>query len=436
MKVLVIGSGGREHAICWALSQSTLVKSVMVSPGNLAMKETLPKLQVVGIDSLDFESLLKFAQDQKIDLTVVGPEAALTNGIVDLFRKHNLLIVGPEKAASALEGSKSFAKKIMMAENVPTATFDEFFDADLALKYIEESPLKKMVVKCDGLASGKGVVVCSSKNEARIAVISLMKEKMLGENVSHIIIEECLEGVEVSAFAICDGESFAYLGSACDHKRLRNNDQGPNTGGMGVYSPASILSDEDEDWISKNIFSPMMNGMKKNGHPFSGILFAGLMKTNRGWKVLEFNTRLGDPETQVLLPLLNEDITPWLLASARGEIKKLQKDHGRLSPLKKEMKGVHVVMASHGYPGTEGINVRVGDEIKISSDFNLSPYDFLFFAGTKKEGEKLKTCGGRVLGVTSIAETYTYSRARAYDYISQIHFEGAHFRTDIGSGQI
>lgn len=434
MKVLVIGSGGREHALCWALGQSSMVKKVIVSPGNTAMKETLPNLQVESVGSLELDGLLELALREKVELTVVGPEAVLSAGIVDLFREHNLLIVGPTKAASLLEASKAFAKKVMMESGVPTAQYAEFTDADLALKYIEESSSTKLVVKCDGLAQGKGVVVCLTKNEARLAVIGFMKEQMLGENVSHIIIEEFLEGIEVSAFALCDGESFTYLGSACDHKRLKDKDMGPNTGGMGVYSPAVIVTEADIAWMNTSVFQPMMNGMLQRDCSFSGILFAGLMKTNTGWKVLEFNTRLGDPETQVLLPLMDEDIVPWLLASARGEIKKLQMELGRKSPLTKSMKAVHVVMAAHGYPGTEGVKVPSGDVININPAFNLSPYDFLFMAGVEKKNGELKTSGGRVLGMTSMAETYTYARARAYEYISQIHFEGAQFRTDIGSG--
>ena len=434
MRVLIIGSGGREHAISWAMGQSPKVCKVIVSPGNSAMKETLPNLQIESVEATNSAELLKLAIKEKVDLTIVGPEASLSSGIVDLFRENNLLIVGPTKAASLLEASKAFAKKVMMDAKVPTAGFAEFFDADLALKYIEESQNQKMVVKCDGLAQGKGVVVCLSKNEARLAVIGFMKEQMLGENVSHIIIEEYLEGMEVSAFALCDGESFTFLGTACDHKRLKNNDQGPNTGGMGVYSPAAIVSEKDIEWMNASVFKPMMTEISKRGEAFSGILFAGLMKTSSGWKVLEFNTRLGDPETQVLLPLMDEDILPWFLASAKGEIKKLQSELKRMSPKTKEMKAVHVVMAAHGYPGTEGVKVRTGDSVKIDSTFNLSPYDFLFMAGVEKNKNELKTKGGRVLGITSMAVTYTFARAKAYEYVSQIHFDGAQYRTDIGSG--
>lgn len=436
MKVLVVGSGGREHAISHSLTQSSLVSKVIVSPGNGGMIQTLPKLQVENIEAMDIQGLLKLALREKIDLTVVGPEATLSEGIVDLFRENNLLIMGPTKAASILETSKAFAKDVMMTNQVPTAGYAEFFEAETALKYIEEASSQKMVVKCDGLAQGKGVIVCQSKNEARIGVISLMKENLLGDNVNHIIIEDFLEGIEVSAFALCDGTDYAFLGTACDHKRLKDNDMGPNTGGMGVFAPATIVTSADETWINENVFSPMIEGMKKAGTPFSGILFAGLMKTMNGWRVLEFNVRFGDPETQVLLPLLDEDLMPWLVASAKGEIKKLQTELGRLSPIKKDMKGVHVVMAAHGYPGTEGEKVRSGDAIHLSPTFNLTAYDFLFMAGVEKTNGQLKTKGGRVLGITSLAETYTYARIQAYEYLSQIEFAGAQYRTDIARGQL
>lgn len=430
MKILVIGSGGREHALCSHFANSPMVNKVIVSPGNAGMKETLPGLQVENVSATDVHGLLTLAKREEVDLVMVGPEASLDVGIVDLFSEYGIKIVGPTKMAGQLETSKAFAKKIMMKANVPTASYQEFTNVDAALLYVEESPLTKMVVKCDGLAAGKGVIVCQSKAEGRMAVINLMQEKLLGENASHIIIEEFLEGQEVSAFALCDGSLSVFLGTASDHKRLRDNDQGPNTGGMGVFSPSAIVTEEDEKWISEKVFASMLNQMKLEGIPFSGILFAGLMKTRNGWSVLEFNVRFGDPETQVILPLLNEDLTPWLLKAATGELPLDQ------AIKRKRMKGVHVVMAAHGYPGTEGVAVRNGDAILFSNTFNLSPYDHLFFAGVEKFDGKLLTKGGRVMGITSLAETYTYARAQAYEYVSQIHFNGAQYRSDIGRGLI
>ena len=435
MRVLVIGSGGREHALCHHLSQTNLVTKIIVAPGNSAMTETLPELQIESVSATDIFELLNLAKRENIDLTIVGPEVTLSKGIVDLFQKNNLKIVGPSKAASQLETSKAYAKKIMLENSVPTASYKEFFDAESALTYIEMTSTSKMVVKCDGLAQGKGVVVCLSKAEAKSAVVRLMKEKLLGENVEHIIIEEFLEGTEVSAFALCDGENFTYIGTACDYKRLKDGDIGPNTGGMGVFSPATCLIEGDIDWINDNVFSPMMNGMKKSGTAFSGVLFAGLMKTAFGWKVLEFNVRFGDPETQVLLPLLKDNLALWFKAAAEGKIKKLQEELGKLSPDKKSQVGVHVVMAAHGYPETEGLRVRTGDAIHFSNTFKLLNDDFLFFGGVEKKEGQLKTNGGRVLGITSLAENVTTARKFAYDNISRVSFAGAQYRLDIGKGQ-
>lgn len=435
MKVLVVGSGGREHALCHHLGQSEIVSKVIVAPGNSAMRETLPALQIETISAMDIKGLLELAKKEKVDLTIVGPEGSLSEGIVDLFQENNLLIVGPTKKASQLETSKAFAKKIMMDSGVPTASYAEFFDSDDALKYIELSSESKMVVKCDGLAQGKGVIVCLNKNEARLAVLALMKEKLLGENINHLIIEEFLSGTEVSAFALCDGEAFTFLGTACDHKRLRDGDLGPNTGGMGVFSPAASMDKDDESWILENVFAPMLKGMKKINTSFAGILFAGLMKTESGWKVLEFNVRFGDPETQVLLPLLKDNLAPWFHAAAAGKIKSYQLESGFISPAKKEMSGVHVVMAAHGYPGTEGIKVRSGDTIHFLNTFELQENDYLFFAGVEKTEGQIKTNGGRVLGITSLAESLPAARKSAYEHLSQIKFEGAQYRLDIGLGQ-
>ncbi|MDD4972813.1 MAG: phosphoribosylamine--glycine ligase [Bacteriovorax sp.] len=436
MKILIIGSGGREHAIAHKLSLSSDVSGIIVSPGNAGMEKTLPGIKTQKIAADDIEALLSFALKEQIALTIVGPEATLSLGIVNLFRANNLLIVGSTKEASLLETSKAFAKKIMNEAGVPTAAFSEFFEAEIALQFIHSSPHTKMVVKCDGLAAGKGVVVCQNKTEAINAVNALMKDKLLGENIDHIIIEDFLEGIEVSAFALCDGESFSFLGTACDHKRLRDGDMGPNTGGMGVFSPASIFSIADELWINENVFAPMLNTMKKNGTPFTGILFAGLMKTKHGWSVLEFNVRFGDPETQVLLPLIEEDLLPWFKASAAGTISELQNKLGRLSPRKSNLVGVHVVMAAHGYPGTEGVKVRSGDKIQFDKNFNLDSKDYLFFAGVDGIGSDLVTKGGRILGITALSEKFSSARKNAYDLISKIHFDGAQFRRDIANGQV
>jgi len=435
-KILVIGSGGREHAIAHKVLQSDRVSTVFVAPGNPGIESSLSRAKMKYIEAADNEALLKFALSEQIELTIVGPESALSNGLVDLFLANNLLIVGPTKKAGQLETSKAFAKKIMIEANVPTAGYAEFFNPEVALQYIHSQDDIPMVVKCDGLAAGKGVIVCQNKIETGNAVNALMKNKLLGDNIDHIIIEEFLEGIEVSAFALCDGNTFSFLGTACDHKRLLDGDKGPNTGGMGVFSPASIWKSEDELWINENVFGPMVKAMKKKGMPFSGILFAGLMKTKLGWKVLEFNVRFGDPETQVLMPLIDEDLFPWFHASASGNIAELQTKLGRPSPKKSNLVGVHVVMAAYGYPGTKGIKVRSGDKIIINDDFKPSHLDYLYFAGVDRVENNLVTKGGRVLGVTSLEENFQSARKNAYDLISKIHFEGSQYRKDIASGQL
>jgi phosphoribosylamine--glycine ligase len=431
MKILIIGSGGREHAIAHAVSKSSLVSRIVVCPGNPGMSSAMPGLECKNISATDIEALTSFALGEKFDLTIVGPESTLSLGIVDLFQKNNLAVVGPTKAASTLESSKAFAKKIMEKAGVPTAGYAEFFEVESALAYIEKHSENEMVVKCDGLAQGKGVIVCVTKEEAKNAVRALMLDKFLGENINHIIIEDFLDGIEVSAFALCDGKTFSFLGTACDHKRLSDGDLGPNTGGMGTFSPARCFDQVDQSWMEEKVFSPMMAAMKDEGIPFSGILFAGLMKTKKnGWQVLEFNVRFGDPETQVLLPLIEDDLVPLFMAAASGELK------SHKAPQRKNLHGVHVVMAAHGYPGTEGIKVRSGDEIHFEKDFRLNNDEILYFAGVDMKDNKFITKGGRVLGLTAIAETPAAARTKAYEKIEMIHFDGAQFRHDIGAREV
>jgi len=433
MKILIIGSGGREHALAHCVSKSNLVSRIVVCPGNPGMMSTLPGLECKAIAATNVEGLVEYALAEKFDLTIVGPEASLSLGIVDVFEKNGLAIVGPTLAASQLESSKAFAKNIMKKAHVPTAAYAEFFEVESALHWISKFEHEKMVVKCDGLAQGKGVIVCQTKDEATNAVRALMLDKFLGENIDHIIIEEFLEGVEVSAFALCDGHTFSFLGTACDHKRLLDGDEGPNTGGMGTYAPARCLDRTDEKWIEEKIFAPMIETMKKEGIPFSGILFAGLMKTpNKSWQVLEFNVRFGDPETQVLLPLLNEDLVPWLMAAASHSLESFQQKIERKNTLRKNKHAIHVVMAAHGYPGTEGMKVRAGDKIEFTN-FRPGEFDSLYFAGVEMKDQTFYTKGGRILGLTTLAEDPETARLNVYAKLEAIHFDGAQFRHDIGA---
>ena len=434
MKILVLGQGGREHAIAHKVSESSLVDKVFVYPGNPGM--SLEKNAIESLDERTFsrEDLVDFCKKNNVDLTIVGPESFLTEGIVDLFRTNNLLVVGPTKAASLLESSKVFAKEIMIKSQVPTASYIEFKEMSVALNYIENSINEKMVVKCNGLAAGKGVVVCHSKTEACQAVVDFMQNRVLGFNEEHIIIEEYLEGPEASVFALCDGEDFIYLGSACDHKRLRDGNQGPNTGGMGTYAPCQFLKEEDQIFINNKVFAPVLKTMNQVGIKYSGILFAGLIKTAEGLKVLEFNVRLGDPETQSLLPIIEEDIVPMMLASAEGTLSAYKKSKDRTSAVLKNQKAVHVVLASLGYPGTEGTSIRSGDKITISEKFKKSDCDLIYFSGVKRINEEMVTSGGRVMGITALAENFSTARSHAYENCELVQFFGLQKRSDIAKG--
>lgn len=421
MKILIVGSGGREHALAWKMAQSSLVTKLFVAPGNAGMVEKLPNLTLVDIKATDVDGLCEFALKEQIDLTVVGPENSLSLGIQDIFASRGLKVFGPSKAASQLESSKTFAKEIMQAAGVPTAEYKNFKTFQTAVEFIERTVWTRMVVKADGLAAGKGVVVCQNKAAAYAAVKSFMVDDILGFKVDDLLIEEFLVGPEVSVFALSDGNNITFLGTAGDHKRLRDGDQGPNTGGMGVISPSPYFEVEDQEWTLNQIFKPVILEMKKRGMPFTGVLFAGLMKTQNGYKTLEFNVRFGDPETQALMPLIAEDIVPLFMSCVNGVL------HNTSVAMKSE-KAIHVVMAAHGYPGTEGTAVRSGDEISIPVNLN----EQLFFAGVVKSNNVLATAGGRVLGVTAVSETYGQAKARAYTEISKINFNGAQYRTDIG----
>jgi phosphoribosylamine--glycine ligase len=416
MKILVVGNGGREHALAWKIANDSERHEVYCAPGNAGTAEIATN---VPISATDLNALLEWARENGPDLTVVGPEAPLCAGITDLFEAEGLRVFGPSKAAAQLEGSKIFAKQVMLDAGVPTARAAFFTDETEALAYAEElgAPL---VVKADGLAAGKGVSVCTTMDEAREAIHSMLSEGVFGEAGARILIEECLEGEEASILALIDGEHIVMLASSQDHKRAYDGDKGPNTGGMGAYSPAPIVTDDLWPFIREQVFERTLAELKKRGITFKGVLYAGLMMTKEGPKVLEFNCRFGDPETQVVLIRLASDIVPAFDACVDGTL------HDDLVRWKPEH-AVCVVMASGGYPGTyeKGHEILGLDAVKDMDDA------VVFHAGTDLRDGKVVTAGGRVLGVTAVASDLNTAMLEAYRAVSAIDFEGAFHREDI-----
>ena len=426
MKLLIVGSGGREHALAEHLSLSPDVEAIYVAPGNPGMMVSPTKTRLVSIEATQVDQLCEFALENKIDLTVVGPEIALSVGIVDLFEHKGLKIFGPTQQAAKLESSKAFAKEIMIKAKIPTAEYFYFNSVQQAVDFIEKTNWSKMVVKCDGLASGKGVVVCQSKQQAFSAVQDFMVNNVLGFNVESLIIEELLIGTELSVFFLCHDEYSVFIQSACDHKRLLDDDLGPNTGGMGAYAPAPNLTDDQVLDLKKQMVQPLLFEMIKQGTAFRGILFLGLMQTESGFKVLEFNTRFGDPETQTILPLLDENLLTFFKASAENDLhffKTLHQDKIK----SKNLKSIHVVMAAEGY-ALAGQKLVQGEVIQMSHPIKSS----LYFAGVKKNHDQLQTYGGRILGLTAVAENFKSARSQVYDDLKNIQFKNAHYRRDIG----
>lgn len=419
MKILVVGNGGREHAIVWKLKQSPTVTQVFCAPGNAG---TGLDATNVDIKATDIPRLLKFAQAEKIDLTVVGPEVPLVAGIVDEFLKADLKIFGPTKKAAELEGSKTFAKELMKRANVPTADFRVFTNAAEAISYIDEKEhTERFVVKADGLAAGKGVVVCASKEETREAVRRMLLHKEFGDASSRIVIEECLIGEEVSLLAFVDGKTIIPLEAAQDHKAAFDGDTGPNTGGMGAYSPTPIITQELIDLVVEKVLVPTVHQLKKEGRPFRGCLYAGLMLTTQGPKVLEFNVRMGDPETQAVLMRLKSDLGQLMLATAEGNLESIEAVEWDPRP------SVCVVMASAGYPG----DYVKGKPLRGLEDAANVPDTKVFHAGTLKVGDQVVNDGGRVLGVTALGETLADAKLHAYQAVKCIRWDGAWCRKDI-----
>ncbi len=415
MKVLVIGGGGREHALVWKLSQSRHVDKIYCMPGNAGIAELAECIDVRD----DYESLLDFVKYEWIDLTIVGPEAPLSKGIVDLFEKEGRAIVGPNMLASMLEASKVFAKDFMKRYNIPTAQYRVFTSYVHAEDYVrlKGAPI---VVKADGLAAGKGVFVAKTTDEAIHALRLIMKEKVFGEAGERVIIEECLEGEEASFMAFCDGNTIIPMVSSQDHKRVYDNDEGPNTGGMGAYSPAPVITEEVKERVMNKIMLPAISGLRAEGIKYKGVLYAGLMVKNGFPYVLEFNCRFGDPETQPVLMRLDSDLVDICLAIVKE----------RLSEIEIKWRpeaSVCVVLASKGYPDKydKGKVITGLDKLKGKEDL------FVFHAGTAFNNGDIITSGGRVLGVTALGRDIREARQRVYDAINNIHFDGMHFRRDI-----
>jgi len=418
MKVLVVGGGGREHTLVWKLKQSPQIKGLFCAPGNGGICRDAT---CVPIGAEDTAALLDFARSEEIDLTVVGPEAPLCAGIVDAFRAAGLHIFGPSARAARIEGSKIFAKEMMTHYNVPTAPYRVFDNADEATEYVTRTGAP-LVIKADGLAAGKGVTVCATEAEALAAIERTMRERAFGPAGDRILVETKLEGEEASVLAFVAGDTFVLMDSSQDHKPVFDGDKGPNTGGMGAYSPAPVVDSLAWERIRTDIFERVVAGMAADGLDFRGVLYAGLMMTTNGPQVLEFNVRFGDPEVQALLPRLEEDLADVLVSVVDGTLDGVELCWSHCT-------AVCVVMASGGYPGA----YEKGKVITGLDDVAASPDTAVFHAGTRIEGDSIVTAGGRVLGVTGIGRTHEAAMEKAYNAIEMIKFEGAHFRTDIGA---
>lgn len=417
MKVLVVGAGGREHALCWAISASPLCSKLFCAPGNAGITGDA---ECVDIGAEDIEGLVAFAKESAIDFVVVGPEVPLVMGLADRLSEAGIKTFGPSAAAAALEGSKAHMKGMLAKSGVPTAAYGRFTDINTAKAYITEQGAP-IVVKTDGLAAGKGVILCDTVEEAYAAVDSMMNHRTFGDAGAEIVIEEFLEGEEASFFVLVDGTNALALISAQDHKAVGEGDTGPNTGGMGAYSPAAIMTDALTKEVMRTIIDPTVKTMAAEGAPYVGVLFAGLMITEAGPKILEYNVRFGDPECQVLMRRLKSDILPALIAAADGQLDKFNlRWHDEAA--------VVVVMAANGYPGS----YEKGSEIKGIDEANTLEDVVVFHAGTKAEDGKLLATGGRVLGVTATGTTVTEAQAKAYQAVDAIDWPGGFCRRDIG----
>ena len=417
MKVLVIGGGGREHALVWKIAQSPAVEKIFCAPGNAGIAQ---QAECLPIRAEDVQSILRWAEKEKVDLTVVGPEAPLTMGIVDVFQARGLKIFGPSQSAAEIEGSKAFAKDLMEKYGVPAGASRTFEDYEVAKRYVQErgSPI---VIKADGLAAGKGVVLCQKLEEAQAALDQIMVKKAFGGAGNRVVVEEFLRGEEASFLAFTDGETVLPLPTSQDHKPIFDNDRGPNTGGMGAYSPAPVVNEKVHREVMEKIMIPTVRGMAQEGRKYRGVLYAGLMIQDEKPKVLEFNARFGDPETQPLLMRMKSDLVPVLEATLEGRLSRLKVQWD-------ERPSVCVVMASGGYPGP----YQKGKIISGLEEAAQTGDAFVFHAGTAFQGGKVVTSGGRVLGVTAIGNGIRDAIVKAYEVVGKISWAGAHFRKDIG----
>ncbi len=419
MKILIVGSGGREHAIAWKVSQSKKVTKLYCAPGNAGISKVA---ECVPIGAMEFDKLAEFAKEKEIDLTVIGMDDPLVAGIVDVFEAKGLRVFGPRKNAAILEGSKAFAKNLMKKYHIPTAAYETFTDPQAALDYLKTGKFP-MVLKADGLALGKGVLICQTKEEAEEGVKTLMLDKKFGSAGNEIVIEEFMTGREVSVLSFVDGNVVKIMSSAQDHKRAKDGDLGLNTGGMGNFSPSPFYTDEIDAFCQKYIYQPTVDAMKAEGRPFKGVIFFGLMLTEEGPKVLEYNARFGDPEAQVVLPRLENDIVEVFEACVDGTLNQVDLRFDN------EKATVCVILASDGYP----VEYKKGFPIEGLERFEEKEGYYVFHSGTKWDSEgRIVTNGGRVLGVTATGATLKDAREKAYEATEWVKFENKYMRHDIG----
>ena len=418
MKVLVVGGGGREHAICTAVSKSKRVDKLFCAPGNAGISSVA---ECAPISVMDFEAQVKFAKDNAIDFVIVGPDDPLVGGIVDAFEAAGIPTFGPNKAAAILEGSKAFSKDLMKKYDIPTAQYENFDNSDVAIEYLNTKAKFPIVLKADGLALGKGVLICNTKEEALEGVKSIMLDKQFGSAGNMMVIEEFMTGREVSVLSFCDGKTIKTMTSAQDHKRAMDGDQGLNTGGMGTFSPSPFYTKEVDEFCQANIYQKTVDAMASEGRTFKGVIFFGLMLTADGPKVLEFNARFGDPETQVVLPRMKNDIMDVFEACVNGTLDKIDLQF-------EDNAAVCVVLASKGYP----LSYEKGYPITGFEAFDNKDDYFCFHAGTKMSDGNIVTNGGRVLGITATGADLKEARAKAYEATKWISFDNKYMRNDIG----